>query len=127
MLLGYVSDERYVALPDALLELEGAGGSVEARSRATGVVYADVPPGPYKVTLYKPGYGQKSVRATLTPKPKFAHGAVVELSPTLHLVGSYHVSQQNTFTGRLTPAMFDAIPKRNGQSFTTSARLGMDA
>jgi uracil-DNA glycosylase family 4 len=46
------------------------------------------------------------------PKPRFAHGAVVELCEGLRLVGSYHVSQQNTFTGRLTDAMFDAVLKR---------------
>ncbi len=42
-------------------------------------------------------------------KPKFAHGAIVQFSEELHLVGSYHVSQQNTFTGRLTSAMFGAV------------------
>ena len=46
------------------------------------------------------------------PKPKFAHGAVVQLCEGLHLVGSYHVSQQNTFTGRLTNAMFDTVLER---------------
>jgi hypothetical protein len=61
MLVGYVSDERYLALPDVLLEFESKNGSVEARSRATGAVYADVPPGRYKVTLYREGYGAKSV------------------------------------------------------------------
>jgi len=67
MLIGYVSDERYVAVPDTLLEFERDGNSVEARSRATGAVYADLPPGPYRVTLYKPGYGQKSVEMTVQP------------------------------------------------------------
>ena len=36
MLIAYVSDERYVAVPDVLLEFEGDAGSFEARSRATG-------------------------------------------------------------------------------------------
>jgi uracil-DNA glycosylase len=39
----------------------------------------------------------------------FAHGAIVKVAPSLRLLGSYHVSQQNTFTGKLTPAMFDEI------------------
>ncbi len=45
------------------------------------------------------------------PRPRFAHGAHVVLDgPTpLHVFGSYHVSQQNTFTGRLTPAMLEAV------------------
>ena len=47
------------------------------------------------------------------PRPAFTHGAHVELARSagrpLHLLGSYHVSQQNTFTGRLTPAMLRAV------------------
>ena len=65
MLIGYVSDDRYVALADVLLEFESEGGSVETRSRATGAVYADLPPGSYKVTLCKQGYGSKSVAVTV--------------------------------------------------------------
>ena len=49
MLIGYVSDEKYVALPDCLLEFNSAGGSWEARSRATGAVHVDLPLGEYRV------------------------------------------------------------------------------
>jgi uracil-DNA glycosylase family 4 len=44
-----------------------------------------------------------------SPKPVFGHRAVVQLTPKLSLVGSYHVSQQNTFTGKLTERMFDEV------------------
>ena len=43
------------------------------------------------------------------PRPAFAHGARLELPRVPVLFGSYHVSQQNTLTGRLTEAMFDRI------------------
>jgi hypothetical protein len=66
MLLGYVSDERYVALADVLLEFTDArGASWEARSRASGSVHADLPAGEYLVTLQKPGFGSKHVHLVL--------------------------------------------------------------
>ncbi len=43
------------------------------------------------------------------PRPKFSHGGIVKLDSLHTLIGSYHPSQQNTFTGTLTQPMFDSI------------------
>jgi uracil-DNA glycosylase family 4 len=42
------------------------------------------------------------------PKPRFGHGAQVGVGP-YELLGCFHPSQQNTFTGRLTEAMLDDV------------------
>lgn len=60
MLLGFVSDEYYAALADALVELIPTDGPPQVvRSAPSGAVYADVASGPCEVALAKPGYGAK--------------------------------------------------------------------
>ncbi len=68
MLVGYVSDERYVALADCAVlfeSLDVPGTVLPARSAANGGIYADLTTGEYVVSLNKSGFGPKKVRATI--------------------------------------------------------------
>ena len=60
--LAYVSDEMYLALPDAAAEFhaEETGGVTLLRSSPQGAFYGDLRPGRYRVTLSKTGYGSKT-------------------------------------------------------------------
>jgi uracil-DNA glycosylase family 4 len=73
-----------------------------------------------RVAVVLGGFGWQALLASLErcgwtvgrPRPKFSHGALATVSrgtQQLSLIGCFHVSQQNTFTGRLTPAMLDDI------------------
>ena len=48
------------------------------------------------------------------PKPRFGHATEAVVGPYI-LLGSYHPSQQNTFTGRLTAPMFEDVLARARQ------------
>ena len=67
-----------------------------------------------RVFLVLGGFGyQVLARALeLRPRPRFGHGVEAELADGRAVICSYHVSQQNTFTGRLTESMLDAVLER---------------
>ncbi|MCV7437028.1 uracil-DNA glycosylase [Mycobacterium seoulense] len=56
----------------------------------------------WQIALRLPG-------ASAMRKPRFGHGVVAQFAPGVRLLGCYHPSQQNMFTGRLTPAMLDDV------------------
>jgi uracil-DNA glycosylase len=74
------------------------------------------------VALGQIGYQSATAVLGIRPRPAFAHGLEVPLpdrgTTSRTLLCSYHVSQQNTFTGRLTEEMLDAVFARARQLTT---------
>ncbi len=67
-----------------------------------------------RVLLALGRYGYDAVTGLLgvRPRPRFAHGAEVVAPDGRTILACYHVSQQNTFTGKLTPEMLDSVLAR---------------
>jgi uracil-DNA glycosylase family 4 len=69
---------------------------------------------------YQAVWAYLSQRATVPkPRPRFAHGLATPLADGRHVLASYHPSQQNTFTGRLTEEMLDAALRRAAELVAT--------
>jgi uracil-DNA glycosylase family 4 len=64
------------------------------------------------VVLGQYGYQALTTVLGIRPRPKFGHGVEVPAPEGRRIICSYHVSQQNTFTGRLTEEMLDAVFSR---------------
>ncbi|MFS2294733.1 MAG: uracil-DNA glycosylase [Actinomadura sp.] len=98
--------ERTACLPWLTREIELVAPSVRCIVCLGGFAWQGVWP-----ALQHAGYGVPR------PRPKFGHGAEVRLEPPpsvarrdpVLLLGCYHPSQQNTFTGRVTEGMLDAV------------------
>jgi hypothetical protein len=68
-IIAYVSDEMYLALPGVMAEFQllGSHHVTLLQSSPRGAFYGELPPGDYRVTLSKPGYGAKTVTCRLQP------------------------------------------------------------
>jgi uracil-DNA glycosylase len=64
------------------------------------------------VTLGQFAYDVVTRMLGVRPRPRFGHGVEVATSGRITVLGSYHPSQQNTFTGKLTEPMLDAVFRR---------------
>ena len=64
------------------------------------------------LALGKFGFDAVAAHLGLRPRPRFGHGVEVDVGEGRTLLGCFHVSQQNTFTGRLTEEMLDAVLAR---------------
>ena len=132
MLLGYVSDERYLALSGVEIEILGPQGSIAVRSRASGAVYAEIDPGRYEFVLSKAGYG--TITTEIAPAPEFFfaedyHQQYLDKVPNgycpIHATG-VKLPDENITVGMGNTELWDtyivtsqALAVRNLRSFST--------
>ena len=85
MLVGYVSNERYVALADMLFEFRRDGRVATAHSTISGTVYADIEPGEYEVVLGGPGHWFKDRAHGGSARPAISVSLIVGRATGLYV------------------------------------------
>jgi len=85
--------------------------SIEERDACRPFLERELALVPARAVVPLGGFAYEAVCRILAvaPRPRFAHGLEVAIPGGPSIVASYHVSQQNTFTGRLTEPMLDAV------------------
>ena len=88
MLIGYVSDERYLALSDVLFEFTNEHVTVQSSSSASGKVYAELEAGTYTATFQLEGFGPKRVRINAQPGKPYHFRLLSNQLLIVHLIKS---------------------------------------
>ena len=91
--------------------------TIEERDRCSGFLHRELALIEPSVLVVLGGFAYEvlSRHLGIRPRPKFGHGVEAVASGGAVVLCSYHVSQQNTLTGRLTAGMFDAVLERARQ------------
>ena len=102
MLVGYVSNERYVALPGVLFEFRSGDSVTTATSTISGAVHVEIEPGDYEVVIGREGYGSKIV--TMTANPDWP-----EIARNLRR-GETAARQKSLASSAFVPSKMDSYP-----------------